>query len=93
MRAAILALLLVGCAPAPLWTKSGATQADFDRDKAQCEYEAALATASYSQGNTARTAAGAAGQGFGEGMAIGMKKTELGRMCMSTKGYTQVPRP
>ncbi len=93
IASSILILNLVGCAPAPLWTKDGATQAHFDRDKAQCEYEAALATASYSQGQTARTAAGAAGQGFGEGIAIGLKKTELGRMCMAAKGYSQVPRP
>ncbi len=90
MRAAVISLaILAGCA-SPLWTKEGATQADFNRDAAQCEYEAASATASYSQGQTARTTGGAAAQGFGEGMAIGLKKNELGRLCMTAKGYTRV---
>lgn len=83
-------LLLVGCAAQPpkVWySKTHDNPAQFERDKAQCIYEAAQATGSYSQGQTARTNSGAFVQGFSEGLTISMRREELGLLCMKSKGY------
>ena len=79
--------LLSGCATPQVWYRDNTTQADFDRDKNKCIYEANLATAGYSQGQTARTNSGAAAQGFGEGIAISMRQNELYGLCMTAAGY------
>lgn len=83
--------LLSACAANYMWVKDGATQADFDRDRAQCLYEANLATASYSTGPTARGYGNAAAQGFGEGMAMAIRQGELGVLCMQARGYSKAP--
>src|SRR5688572_28681681 len=68
MRQILLLLLLTGCAPQWQWKHPHGDQAQFNRDVAQCEYEGAQATASYSHGATARTTSGAISQGIGEGL-------------------------
>jgi len=77
---------LLGCA-LPTWTRPDTTQADFDRDAAQCKYEAVAATSGYGTGPTARSTSGAFSQGLGEGIAAGMKQGELIRLCMMARGY------
>ena len=42
--AAIVAMLAAGCGGDP-WTKPGGSQAESERDFAQCRYEASVATA------------------------------------------------
>lgn len=77
------ALALAGCGAGGQmrWVKPGATAADFDQDKMACEYEAAKATAS--GGNFGMQTS------IGAGIAEGMKRQELGIMCLRSKGYTQ----
>lgn len=82
-------LLFAGCASPYIWAKHGATPADYDRDLARCRYEAASATASYSSGRVAPTMGGAIAQGLGEGMAIGMRRTELIELCLQANGYSK----
>jgi hypothetical protein len=82
---------LTACAPQHMWVKDGATAGDFERDKNVCIYEAKLATASYSQGATARTRSGAIAQGISEGLTMGFRELELATLCMQTKGYVKVP--
>jgi hypothetical protein len=78
-----------GCAQQQVsWVKSGATPADFERDKNQCIYEARLATAGYSQGQNARGVVAAAAQGISEGMIMGAREAELARLCMRARGYS-----
>lgn len=84
-------MALTGCAPNYMWVKEGATQSEFDRDKAQCQYEASSSMANYNTGPTARGASGAAAQGIGEGIAIGMRKAELIQLCLQAKGYSKQP--
>ena len=87
----LLCLILTACASQPSyeWRHPSGDRAKFDKDFAQCQYEAAQATAGYSQGQTARTNSGAFAQGFGEGLEIGARRNELGVLCMKAKGYTQ----
>ena len=88
-RLTLVALLAIqGCA-GPTWVKPGAVQADFDRDVAQCKYEAASATASYGGGPTRRTTAGALGQGIGEGIDLGLRQRDLIMLCLQARGYTK----
>lgn len=77
------ALTMAGCAGGGQmrWVKPGATSLDFDQDKTACEYEAAKATAS--GGNFGMQSA------IGAGIAEGMKRNELGTICMRTKGWSQ----
>lgn len=97
MRLATVALfavpVLAGCAHHNMmWVKDGATQADFDRDRAQCIYESAAATGSYNpSGSTARSTGGAIAQGIGDGIAIGLRRQEIAILCMQARGYRQVP--
>ncbi len=84
-------LMLAGCASPYMWAKQGATPADYDRDLARCRYEAAAATAGYSTGRAAPTMSGAIAQGFGEGMAIGMRRSELIDLCLQANGYSKRP--
>lgn len=96
MRSIVIAVVatFLGCAAQPgyMWKHhSHADKAQFDKDRAQCEYEAAQGTASYSQGATARTYSGAVAQGIGEGFTIASRRAELGVLCMKAKGYTQHP--
>ena len=77
---AIAAVTLAGCQNKIVWDKSGATAVDFDKAKLECEYEAAKATAS--GGNFGMSSA------VGAGIAEGMKRQELGTMCLRSKGWT-----
>lgn len=85
----LLPLGVFGCAQAPVWSKQGATQSDFERDVAQCKYEAAVATASYNTGPTARSRYGAVLQGIDEGIAIGARQGELIQLCLVARGYSR----
>jgi hypothetical protein len=90
MRSVILAVVLLsGCAAPTVWTRPGAVSSDFERDRAQCQYEGAAATANYNTGPTARSYGGAVGQGIGEGIAIAMRRNELFTLCMQARGYRQ----
>lgn len=75
-------LCTAGCAQTTtMWVKAGATDADFQRDKAACEYEAKIHTPSMPYSGMS----GAISTGIQEGMRIG----ELGVLCMRAKGYSQ----
>ena len=87
----IVVFIVSGCTPNYVWVKNGATQADFERDKSQCIYEAASATANYNTGPTLRGIGSAAGQGFGEGIAIGLRRNKLVLLCLQAKGYSKQP--
>lgn len=88
---AALVALLGACAYDPLvWTHRISGAAEYDRDAAQCRYEANLATASYSTGPTARTRGGAIAQGIGEGLTRGMRQGDLMTLCMQARGWYQV---
>jgi hypothetical protein len=78
---------MAGCASPYTWVKNGSTPVDYERDIARCRYEAAAATAGYSTGRVAPTMGGAVAQGFGEGMAIGIRQSELVMLCMQANGY------
>lgn len=82
---------LVGCAQFT-WVKDGADAADFERDKAQCVYEASLATAGAGSGSGYYRSTGqAVAAGIGEGIALGLRQLELATLCMRARGYQQVP--
>jgi hypothetical protein len=49
MLASVL-IFLSACAQNVVWTKPGATHAQFERDKKECEYEAQKATVDVSSG-------------------------------------------
>lgn len=84
---AVFAATIPGCAQT-VWLKDGATSLDFDRDRAQCEYEAAAATASYgSSSPTARGYSGALARGIVEGIDLGSRQAELMRLCLTARGY------
>jgi hypothetical protein len=90
-RALALAIsaLLAGCATTPpLYNRPNTTVADFERDKAACEYEAASSTANYGSGqNTSRTMGGAIAQGIGIGLGRAMETSNLVAMCLRARGY------
>ncbi len=46
----ILAAMVAGCAAQAVWLHPTATQAKFDQDKLQCEYEVSSATAAIRSG-------------------------------------------
>jgi hypothetical protein len=81
-----IALFTTGCTRT--YVKPGATVYDFERDKAQCEYEAAAATANFSNPQQTYSLGQAAGAGFGSGLAEGMKKIELMDLCLKARGWT-----
>lgn len=91
--AAAIPLFLGACAIEPMvWVHPAHNDPmQFDRDRAQCEYEANLGTASYSTGPTARTRSGAIAQGLGEGLTIAMRQVELMQLCIRARGYVRVP--
>ena len=79
------AMVLAACAaPQPRWqwVKPGATQAEFDQHRAQCDYETSAAT----QGTdyTLRTS-------FGQELDRALRKNDLMVKCMIAKGYRQEP--
>jgi hypothetical protein len=46
----VAALFMCGCADPPVWSKPGATQADFNRDSYECERDTRMAAASFGTG-------------------------------------------
>ena len=87
-RFALAAIVLAGCGGPVLFTRPGATAAEYDRDMAQCTYEGAAATATYGSGQpTARTVAGALGQGFGIGLGRAVERYDLQILCMRARGW------
>lgn len=93
LAVAPICLAIFGCAAPVVWQKVGGTAEEFERDKNQCIYEANAATASYSQGQTARTRSGAIAQGFGEGLTMALRQRELAVLCMRARGYYPAPAP
>ena len=71
-------MFLGGCAASPTWYKDGATQASFDADKAECEYEAIKY-------------GGNAGTSVGQAYAAAMHRQDIALACMRKKGYSQTP--
>lgn len=74
-----IAIALSGCSHV-VWEKPGATQADFEADRARCQYEAKLGTPNapvYSMG-----------QAIGTGIAEGLRENQLGSLCMHARGYS-----
>lgn len=88
----VLLLPLAGCASSYMWAKNGATQAEYTRDLSRCRYEAASATASYGSSRGGPTMSSAIAQGLGEGMAIGIRQSDLMVLCLEAKGYTKHAR-
>jgi hypothetical protein len=70
----ILAISLLTACAQTQFTKAGATQADFQRDMAACQYE----TEKYSA---------PASDNIGVMLEASSRKTRLTQMCMSQKGY------
>lgn len=82
VRAAVLVLLIPGCAVQPRyeWIHPTGDRAQFDKDRAQCEYESTAATqqTDYSYRSS-----------FGQELDKAMRRGDLGVLCMKAKGYTQ----
>jgi uncharacterized protein YceK len=84
----LLAVAVSGCAVGgTVWVKDGGTQQGFEQDRATCAYEAEMGVSGYGTAAGARGVTGAAAQGFAEGLAAGMRKNELYRLCMGARGY------
>lgn len=86
----LVSLLLAACAPKAHWVKYGATQTSFDKDFAQCKYEATLATATIGTGRTYGTS-DAISQGVSAGITAGFKQVDLIKLCMQKEGYRLEP--
>lgn len=81
MRVLFILLALAGCAGPqhqPVWLKDGATQADFDKDKAFCEYEALKSVQGYDRSMRSM---------FGQELDLNMRRSEVARACMRVRGY------
>jgi hypothetical protein len=88
--AAFLTVVVAGCAPLT-WDRPGTTEAEFNRDFDQCDYEARLATAGYGTSETRRGASSAAGQGVGDAVGQALDRHDLTRACLRARGYTARP--
>ena len=75
----VLLIFLAGCAKPIIYNKEGATQSDFDLDKAKCDSETSAATQTTDYGY--RTI-------FGQELDRALRKGELMKKCMLAKGYT-----
>jgi hypothetical protein len=62
-----------------VWDKAGATQADYDRSWAKCDYETSAATQNTDYGF--RTV-------FGQELDRAMRKRDLVVKCMTAEGFT-----
>lgn len=80
--AALIVSITSACAPQYVYSRPGATQADFEHDKAVCQYQAVSATAN--GGNFGMSTA------IGAGIAEGMKQAELQELCMRAAGWQKV---
>ncbi len=84
--AAALGIVLTGCAtPSYVWRHSSNDNSLLERDKTQCDYEATLATASYSpnsRGYRTTTVASIA-----DAIAEAQRHAEVFQMCLKARGY------
>jgi hypothetical protein len=80
---------LGGCTTSPKgWEKSDAPMSQVDKDRAECEYQAKAATASYSTSDAAKDSkTDAMGKAVGDGIVIAEKRIELTNDCMKARGY------
>ena len=84
-------VIIAGCSTSPKgWEQSGVAKSQLDADKAQCEYEAKAATASYRTTPTKKGESAALGTAIGDGIVVAEKRVELTNDCMKARGY--VPR-
>jgi hypothetical protein len=70
------------------WSKPGATQTTIDHDKAECQYQAKSATASYSSAPSDKSMSAAVGAGVGDGIVVAEKQIDLTNDCMRLRGYS-----
>lgn len=88
IRALAIAVLLAGCA-APgrggYWDHAHKDPAQFQRDAAQCTYEAAAA-------RPGSTGGAPLGVSISQDIAAGVQRGELEGMCMRARGYYFVTR-
>ena len=85
----VFALLLTSCATPPRyeWLHPHGSKAQFDKDYAQCSYEAAAATGSYSPNNRGyRTELGSM---VADNIDRNQRYNEIGHLCMKARGYIQ----
>lgn len=84
---ALTALLLAGCATpqSGYWDNQAHDGSNFERDKAQCLYESAAATAS-------APATFSLSQNMAQDVATGVRREELAKMCLQARGYYWVTR-
>ena len=73
-----------GCGPKTVLTKPGFTQAEWDRDLAQCEYETASSTqgVDYSYQTV-----------IGQSLDQAFRRRDLMLLCMKAKGYVETKAP
>lgn len=95
MKAVLITLLIAlsaGCAtqPAYEWRHTGHNDAaQLARDKAQCDYEATLATANFAPNSRGyRTSFGAS---LADAVAVGQRQGELIALCLKARGYALYP--
>lgn len=67
-----------------VWTKPGASEVDFNKDNAQCDYETSAATQAVDY--SYRTA-------FGQELDRTIRKAELWKKCMIARGWTASAAP
>jgi len=78
---AALALPLAACVTDDVrWVRAGATSADFDTDKARCQYEATLGTPGSYYGR-------GMGNAMAAGISDGLRMAELQTLCMQARGW------
>lgn len=89
--ASVAVFAATGCATTQ-WVKPGATAADFERDKAQCIYEATIYTqptpvATYRRWENQLAAS------FGAALADGLRQAELTARCLEARGWRRMTVP
>ena len=84
LPALLLVLIFAGCQQRYLLSRDGATQDDYNRDVATCDYEASAATQStdYSLGSI-----------LGQELDRANRKNDLMFKCMEAKGWKKTPAP
>lgn len=85
---ALLAALLSACVTSVHdWSRPGANPSDIQHDKAECQYQAKAATASYHSTPAANDKTHGMGSAVGDGIVIAEKQIDLTNDCMRVKGY------
>lgn len=89
MMIALFATLLSACVTSVQdWSRPGASAADIQHDKAECQYQAKAATASYHSTPAANDKTHGMGSAVGDGIVIAEKQIDLTNDCMRVKGYS-----